>query len=158
MRREALEKIGPIKDMVKERIDHRLVTVSSRHRSKSTILTREGSRVTTIKRATMITLIVGKRKIMMIFHKLDKAEEMAASTTGMKEKRRTEVASEVVVKRGEEEEEEEEDFLVRARDRSLQALRIQKKPNRKKCKFTQTNLSLKLEISVQSFSSIQFEF
>ena len=143
--------------MVKERIDHRLVTVSSRHRSKSTILTREGSRVTTIKRATMITLIVGKRKIMMIFHKLDKAEEMAASTTGMKEKRRTEVALEVVVKRGEEEE-EEEDFLVRARDRSLQALRIQKKPNRKKCKFTQTNLSLKLEISVQSFSSIQFEF
>ena len=143
--------------MVKERIDHRLVTVSSRHRSKSTILTREGSRVTTIKRATMITLIVGKRKIMMIFHKLDKAEEMAASTTGMKEKRRTEVASAVGVKRGEEEE-EEEDFLVRARDRSLQALRIQKKPNRKKCKFTQTNLSLKLEISVQSFSSIQFEF
>ena len=146
--------------MVKERIDHRLVTVSSRHRSKSTILTREDSRVTTIKRATTITHIVGKRKIMMIFHKLDKAEEMAASTTGMKEKRRTEVASEVVVKRGEEEEEEEEeeDFLVRARDRSLQALRIQKKPNRKKCKFTQTNLSLKLEISVQSFSSIQFEF
>ena len=143
--------------MVKERIDHRLVTVSSRHRSKSTILTREDSRVTTIKRATTITHIVGKRKIMMIFHKLDKAEEMAASTTGMKEKRRTEVASEVVVKRGEEEE-EEEDFLVRARDRSLQALRIQKKPNRKKCKFTQTNLSLKLEISVQSFSSIQFEF
>ena len=142
--------------MVKERIDHRLVTVSSRHRSKSTILTREDSRVTTIKRATTITHIVGKRKIMMIFHKLDKAEEMAASTTGMKEKRRTEVASEVVVKRGEEE--EEEDFLVRARDRSLQALRIQKKPNRKKCKFTQTNLSLKLEISVQSFSSIQFEF
>ena len=142
--------------MVKERIDHRLVTVSSRHRSKSTILTREDSRVTTIKRATTITLIVGKRKIMMIFHKLDKEEEMAASTTGMKEKRRTEVASEVVVKRGEEE--EEVDFLVRARDRSLQALRIQKKPNRKKCKFTQTNLSLKLEISVQSFSSIQFEF
>ena len=82
----------------------------------------------------MITLIGDQRKTLTIFLKLDKAGEMA-STIGMERRRIAEVALGAWVDKG------GEDFQGRARDRLLLALRIQRKPNRKKCKFTQTNLS-----------------